>query len=268
MKRINILERSAHIYILYGLGMYSDFQTQFNSVDKTTLIEVWEKEISKFKPEQIWTDSALYAKLFKSGKDIPLLGQDMELVFERLVTFKKKIVYQGKLWRKEKSECENLALQYVQHNSILLSTDFRKKSIVYLWRSVYLYFENPILYSIILLIAFFSIERTIDGLTPAKILLSRYLCKEYKGMDEYDKINVSTLTLHFYEKSILPFGGAVCKDGWVSNSTGRGTCSHHGGVKFWVHPGNHSKSLDECKFNAILVYSKFKEKAEKRSWID
>src|SRR6267142_1049987 len=27
--------------------------------------------------------------------------------------------------------------------------------------------------------------------------------------------------------------GAVCGDGWYSGSTGRGTCSHHGGVKYW-----------------------------------
>ena len=29
--------------------------------------------------------------------------------------------------------------------------------------------------------------------------------------------------------------GAICNDGWVSNSTGRGTCSHHGGVKRWTY---------------------------------
>jgi hypothetical protein len=27
--------------------------------------------------------------------------------------------------------------------------------------------------------------------------------------------------------------GAVCRDGWVSSSTGSGTCSHHGGVRVW-----------------------------------
>lgn len=26
------------------------------------------------------------------------------------------------------------------------------------------------------------------------------------------------------------YGGAVCVDGWTSRSTGRGTCSHHGGI--------------------------------------
>jgi len=27
--------------------------------------------------------------------------------------------------------------------------------------------------------------------------------------------------------------GAYCRDGWVSGSVGSGTCSHHGGVKYW-----------------------------------
>lgn len=33
----------------------------------------------------------------------------------------------------------------------------------------------------------------------------------------------------------LPAGaGAVSKDGWISYSTGRGTSSHHGGVRYWA----------------------------------
>jgi hypothetical protein len=28
--------------------------------------------------------------------------------------------------------------------------------------------------------------------------------------------------------------GAICADGWRSYSTGRGTCSHHGGVAEWL----------------------------------
>lgn len=34
--------------------------------------------------------------------------------------------------------------------------------------------------------------------------------------------------------------GAICRDGWGSSATGRGACSHHGGVREWtyreVHP--------------------------------
>ncbi len=29
---------------------------------------------------------------------------------------------------------------------------------------------------------------------------------------------------------------AVCRDGWYSRSSGSGTCSHHGGVAYWVDP--------------------------------
>lgn len=30
--------------------------------------------------------------------------------------------------------------------------------------------------------------------------------------------------------------GAICSDGWHSFSTGRGACSHHGGVDHWLYP--------------------------------
>ena len=29
--------------------------------------------------------------------------------------------------------------------------------------------------------------------------------------------------------------GAVCRDGWISSATGRGACSHHGGVDHWLY---------------------------------
>ena len=32
--------------------------------------------------------------------------------------------------------------------------------------------------------------------------------------------------------------GAVCNDGWRSNATGSGACSHHGGVNYWVYEKN------------------------------
>lgn len=29
--------------------------------------------------------------------------------------------------------------------------------------------------------------------------------------------------------------GAICRDGWRSSATGRGACSHHGGVSYWLY---------------------------------
>ena len=34
----------------------------------------------------------------------------------------------------------------------------------------------------------------------------------------------------------LVYADAVCRDGTHSYSTGRGTCSHHGGVQRWISP--------------------------------
>lgn len=29
--------------------------------------------------------------------------------------------------------------------------------------------------------------------------------------------------------------GAICRDGWRSQATGSGACSHHGGVDHWLY---------------------------------
>jgi len=29
--------------------------------------------------------------------------------------------------------------------------------------------------------------------------------------------------------------GAVCRDGTTTSATGRGACSHHGGVRYWLY---------------------------------
>ena len=34
---------------------------------------------------------------------------------------------------------------------------------------------------------------------------------------------------------ISTVNATVCADGWVSSSTGRGTCSHHGGIKQYYY---------------------------------
>lgn len=32
----------------------------------------------------------------------------------------------------------------------------------------------------------------------------------------------------------VAFADAICRDGWRSSSSGSGTCSHHGGVAYWI----------------------------------
>lgn len=44
--------------------------------------------------------------------------------------------------------------------------------------------------------------------------------------------------------------GAVCRDGWRSGATGRGACSHHRGVAYWVYPKKQTRTVQECRQQA------------------
>ena len=40
------------------------------------------------------------------------------------------------------------------------------------------------------------------------------------------------------------YADAICNDGWISKSSGSGTCSWHGGVKKWLNKKeNQGKSI-------------------------
>ncbi len=41
--------------------------------------------------------------------------------------------------------------------------------------------------------------------------------------------------------------GATCGDGWTSSSTGRGTCSHHGGVRNWRYEKRSIYTRSQCE---------------------
>ena len=41
----------------------------------------------------------------------------------------------------------------------------------------------------------------------------------------------NTFSIQYLKKRV----GAVCNDGTRSRATGRGACSHHGGVKYWLY---------------------------------
>lgn len=70
--------------------------------------------------------------------------------------------------------------------------------------------------------------------------------------------SIETNTCKCYEKSKYKVRvGATCNDGWRSNATGRGACSHHGGVNEWVYKDAYSKTWEECKYYA-----------KRRSWIE
>jgi hypothetical protein len=72
-----------------------------------------------------------------------------------------------------------------------------------------------------------------------------------------DKITpVDVLTKKIRERSKEKYHCAVCKDGTISYSEGQGTCSHHGGVAFYIDSTMYHKSFEqsmkEAKETTIL----------------
>jgi hypothetical protein len=65
-------------------------------------------------------------------------------------------------------------------------------------------------------------------------------------LDSNRPYDIDILADKVYKKNILIYGGARCRDGTISNSKGRGTCSYHGGVWYWVSSGSCAFSSEEC----------------------
>lgn len=89
--------------------------------------------------------------------------------------------------------------------------------------------------------------------------------------DMFDRLTpVQYLTYRIHEKSKYKFDGAVCNDGSISHSQGRGTCSWHDGVNHYFYEGNYAKTLKESKIEAIelsLIDNIFSENPfEKQNW--
>lgn len=77
--------------------------------------------------------------------------------------------------------------------------------------------------------------------------------KIIEGLTPLDK-----LTNKIYEDSSYKVRvGAVCRDGRNSSATGRGACSHHGGVRKWKYKKKYRKT-----------YMESKAEARNKSWID
>lgn len=107
----------------------------------------------------------------------------------------------------------------------------------------------------------------IDGFTQSDKLVLKYFKQEFPSFSE-SKLNIDSLTLLVASKYRYTFDGAVCNDGWISHSQGRGTCSHHGGVSFYFYSGDYKKSKAECEKEAIELLRKIERKAKRRSWVD
>jgi hypothetical protein len=122
------------------------------------------------------------------------------------------------------------------------------------------------IFFLLIIVGLFNITRIIDGFTSVEVLTDKYLRQRYDNINVYP-ITESNLANFIHEETRWSHSGAVCKDGWISHSSGRGTCSHHGGVSHWFSKGDYSKSIEECRKEAVTNIQICRIKAFDRSWI-
>jgi len=65
------------------------------------------------------------------------------------------------------------------------------------------------------------------------------------------------------------FAGSICNDGWVSDSTGSGTCSHHGGVAAGgaLYYPPYSTTNINTDLLSPCVLTRLESDAEKDAWV-
>lgn len=226
------LEEIAGIIRKYNLGEKNYFFQSFSMIDKEDLNIAWEYSQKNVKNREIIKDSTNLS---------PHLEDQAKHKVVSFFKSKKSIFFYLKSefdYKELKLDDEKIERRFRQ----ILAKEFIKTKIEYYDSKDKKVKSSKINYKKIVrrtsLVVFLSgvifFSRIRDGLTPVEKLAER-----------------------IHEKSRYNSNGAICNDGWVSGSQGRGTCSHHGGVDYYFYKGDYKKSYQECL-----------DEAKKRSWID
>ncbi|MCK3683981.1 DUF3761 domain-containing protein [Maribellus sp. YY47] len=271
-----LLLKAAKVFVKYDLYPHSPkqyFIEQFPFVNRVSLNRAWDKanneityqERIKFNQYGYDKEECFWTKEVEFDKDeiIKNLNQDYDLVFDYLINKPNSYTLKAR----DKRAHYYLALGYITNISeeIKSSDKLKKfnlpgeieKAISY----VFFFFGAVVALSPIL------IPFLITSFTPSDKLVLKYLKEEFKTFDE-SQFDIDSLTLLVAHEHLYRFNGAVCNDGSISHSQGRGTCSYHGGVSYYFYKGDCMMTWDECQEEAIKLLEKIKKKAKRRSWID
>ena len=119
------------------------------------------------------------------------------------------------LFQKEKTI---KSLQFELNNEKIESLDLNNIFLTYYRERLYQMEKNK-----------FTGKFYIQNLDGTLFMEGEYTQGEKRGKWNYYLNEKIVKTVQYIKKRI----GAECRDGSYSNATGRGACSHHGGVKFW-----------------------------------
>lgn len=214
----------------YNLGDKSRFFSDFPDIDNSILENAWEYGLKKIQNPEIVKDAS------------SLRSEDSEIVKRRIgdfqidsdITFRYLLseldVKRLKLNEEniERRLRNRLACEYLKALSDEILQLQKKIDNSFKKQATKLFDKIKLGLVIILIIGGFSAPRIITGLTPV------------------DKLTEKIHKASGYQVKV----GAICRDGWHSNATGRGACSHHGGVKEWIYITAYHKTIEECKMEA------------------
>lgn len=228
---------AAQIIRKYNIGDKDFFFSKFRNVDKSHIETAWASALREIQSrEVIKSEVSLHDEEKKiTIKKSLMFDNDYDALLRYLKSdfdVKKLKLTDEKIERKLRNILANRLLDLIiqeitdrQHQQ-KKSTNTNKIYLLKILKAVFI---------IITIGGFFFAPRIINGLTP-----------------------VETLTIRIYNRSSYKFRiGATCKDGWPSNATGSGACSHHGGVAEWIYMTSYRKTIEECR-----------EEARKISWLD
>lgn len=228
---------SAQIVRKYNLGDKNYFFSRFNKINESQLETAWASALKEIQNREIIKDepnlqneekkiASQKASIFDNNYTILLRYLKSEFDVKELKLTDERI--ERKLRNILANRLLDLIVQEVNDQQEDRTNSPKLKNLDLLKKI-------KTIFIVLLIIGGFSAPRIINGLTP-----------------------VETLAIRIYNRSSYKFRiGATCTDGWKSNATGSGACSHHGGVAEWVYKTDHRKTIEECR-----------EEAKKISWRD
>jgi hypothetical protein len=228
----NKLNACAQIVRKYNLGDNKYFFTKFHDSDKPSLETAWAFALKKIQHREIIKDTSDLNPddLQQVNKRISGFNHDTDTLYHYLKSefdVKQLKLSDENIERRVRRLIADRYLQIVS-KEVSESTIKSKNSTKVKTAAFFSKFKYAFL--LLLIISGFSAPRIIDGLTPVDILTEK-----------------------IHEKSKYKFDGSRCNDGSISHSQGRGTCSWHGGVNYKFYKGDYSKTIEECRDEAIKL---------------
>ncbi|MFN0140004.1 MAG: hypothetical protein ACKVQW_07940 [Pyrinomonadaceae bacterium] len=268
-----LLNRSAFLVRKYNLGNEQIFYNKFSKFPDSDLQHAWAYALKQVQNREIVKDASVQFDQHDSlqiSLRVIKLGSNIGLIHDALM--KKFDVRELKLSDEnmERRTRHMLASRYLDLALTAAKKEWRLANPTltdWLTNFAKKHTTAIVVLSLALALGGLSTPRIIDGFTPPEILLNHYLESEYPKI-EARPITQEVLANFLREDTRYKTSGSICRDGWISTSTGQGSCSWHGGVRHRYREGDYSLTVEQSQKNASVAIDRLRTKALEISWKD